>query len=214
MPLLILLLLLAFGAGLAAAFWPMLMGHTLSPATTPTAVVHHQATPTPTPKPTPTPIVTPSPTPVPATPTPAPVVYPNVGGTHSGVAHNTNAGINGNLSITFTQSGGNIGGYVTINPPLQGSGPIISGFVQTNNYIQFVVKGYSGNAPLFFSGTVESNGSMSGQYCSLDSTGHCNSRVGGQGTWTVGASSSGSGSSFTPTESPVAYLHPRNLPIM
>jgi len=197
-PLLILLLLLAFGAGLAAAFWPMLMGHSVSPATTPTAVVHHQVTPKPTPTSKPKPTATS--TSVPATPTPIPVVYPNVGGTHSGIAHNTNAGINGNLSITFTQSGGNIGGYVTINPPLQGSGPITSGFVQTNNYIQFVVKGYNGNAPLFFSGTVQSNGSMSGQYCSLDSSGHCNAGVGGQGTWTVGASSSGSGSSYVPAE--------------
>lgn len=205
-PVLVLLLLLAFGAGLAAAFWPQLMGHTVSPATTPTAVVHHQAAPKPTPtlkptptqKPTPTPTVIPSPTTASATPTPVPVVYPNVGGIHSGVAHNTNAGLDGNLSISFTQNGGNIGGYVTISSPLQGSGPITSGFVQTNNYIQFVVKGYNGNAPLFFSGTVQSNGSMGGQYCSLDSSGHCNSSVGGQGTWTVGASSSGSGSSYIP----------------
>ena len=103
------------------------------------------------------------------------------------------------MSVSLTQSQGNIGGSVTINPPLQGSGPITSGFVQTNNYIQFVVQGYNGNAPLLFTGYVQSDGSMGGQYCSIDATGHCNASVGGQGTWSVGAASSGSGSSFIPS---------------
>jgi len=202
-PLLLLLIVLALGSGLTAAFWPVLFGSHPAPSVTPTAptaVVNHRATATAKPTATPKPTVAATPTPVPATPTPVPTVYPSVAGTHTGSAHNTNAGINANISVSFTQNQGNIGGSVTINPPLQGSGPIISGFVQSNNYIQFVVRGYNGNAPLLFTGYVQSDGSMSGQYCSIDATGHCNSSVGGQGTWSVGASSSGSGSSFVPTK--------------
>ena len=213
-PLLALLLLLALGSGLFAAFWPELTGqHATTPTLTPTTVVHHQVTPQPTatakptatPQPSPTATLPPPATTVP-TPTPVPVVgYPNVVGTHSGYAFNTNAQIRANMTLYLTQSGGNLSGSVTISPPLQGSGPLLSGFVQSNNYIQFVVKGYNGNAPLFFSGTVNSDGSMSGNYCSLDSSGHCNPSSGGQGTWSVGAAPSGSGSSFIPSESPIAY---------
>ncbi|MEO8956459.1 MAG: protein kinase [Ktedonobacteraceae bacterium] len=201
-PLLLLLIVLALGSGLVAAFWPVLFGSHPAPSATPTAptaVVHHQATATP--KPTATPKLTPTPKPTAAArPTPVPVVYPSVAGTHNGTAHNTNAGINANMSVSLTQSQGNIGGSVTINPPLQGSGPLTSGFVQTNNYIQFVVRGYNGHAPLLFTGYVQSDGSMGGQYCSIDATEHCNASAGGQGTWSVGVSSSGSGSSFISTE--------------
>ena len=210
--LLLLLILLALGSGLAAAFWPLLTGHQTNPtpATTPTAVVH-KVTPVPKPtattKPTPTAVratPTPQPTQPQPTPTPVPVTYPNIAGTHYGTAHNTNAGITANLTVNINQSQGNIGGSVTIGAPLQGSGPITSGFVQSNYYLQFVVRGYNGNAPLFFYGYVQANGSMGGQYCSLDSTGKCNASVGGQGTWSVGGSSgSGSGSSYISTE-PIA----------
>jgi serine/threonine protein kinase len=201
-PLLLLLILLALGSGLAAAFWPLLTGSHTSPTstTTPTTVVR-KATPTTKP----TQAVTPSPTQAHATPTAqptqpkptatsAPVTYPYIVGTHNGTAYNTNAGITTNMSVSFTQTQGNIGGNVTINPPLQGSGPITSGYVQSNSYIQFVVRGYNGNAPLFFYGYVRSDGSMGGQYCSIDSSGKCNASVGGQGTWSVGAAPSGSGS--------------------
>jgi hypothetical protein len=88
---------------------------------------------------------------------------------------------------------------VTINPPLQGSGPIIYGFVGTDNSIRFTVQGYNGNAALFFYGTVYRDGSMSGSYCSLDTTGNCNANVGAQGTWSVGAVAGPPGSfSFFP----------------
>nr|HET6903474.1 serine/threonine-protein kinase [Ktedonobacteraceae bacterium] len=198
-PLLLLLIVLALGSGLVAAFWSVLFGSHPTPSATPTAVVHHQATATPNPTATLKPTATPKPTAT-ATPTTVPVVYPSVAGTHNGTVHNTTAGINATMSVSLTQSQGNIGGSVTINPPLQGSGPITSGFVQTNNYIQFVVRGYNGHAPLLFTGYVQSDGSMGGQYCSIDATGHCNPNAGGQGTWSVGAAPSGSGSSFIPSE--------------
>ncbi|TMD02415.1 MAG: hypothetical protein E6J11_01515, partial [Chloroflexi bacterium] len=153
LPLLLLALIaLALISGLAAAFWPSITGHKGTQPATPTPVVQHKVTPaaTPTLKPTP------KPTP---TPKPAPVLQPTP---HNGTVHNTNANVDASMSVSFSQNQGNLGGSVTINPPLQGSGPIISGFVQRNNYIQFTVQGYSGHAPLMFSGTVQPGGSMGG----------------------------------------------------
>jgi hypothetical protein len=104
--------------------------------------------------------------------------------------------IDANMRLSLNQSQGQISGSVTINFPLAGSGSIYNGFVQTNNYIQFTVTSYNGNAPLLFTGTVNADGSMAGQYCSIDATGHCNAAAGGQGTWSVGAMGP-AGSSFT-----------------
>ena len=192
----------------ADQFW-----HKGTQPATPTPVVQHKVTPaaTPTLKPTPKPTPTPKPAPVlqptptnppapaptsvpPTNPTPVPAAFPNVAGSHNGTVHNTNANVDASMSVSFSQNQGNLGGSVTINPPLQGSGPIISGFVQRNNYIQFTVQGYSGHAPLMFSGTVQPGGSMGGQYCSIDQTGRCNAASGGQGTWSVGGIASAPGS--------------------
>jgi len=108
------------------------------------------------------------------------------------------------MSVTLYQNQGSLSGNVVINPPLQGSGPIISGAVQTNNHIQFTVQGYNGHAPLFFYGTVNSNGSMNGSYCSLDTTTQqCSAAAGGQGTWSVNAAS-GPGSYSFPSDSDTA----------
>ena len=214
LPLLLLALIaLALISGLAAAFWPSITGHKGTQPATPTPVVQHKVTPaaTPTLKPTPKPTPTPKPAPVlqptptnppapaptsvpPTNPTPVPAAFPNVAGSHNGTVHNTNANVDAGMSVSFSQNQGNLGGSVTINPPLQGSGPIISGFVQRNNYIQFTVQGYSGHAPLMFSGTVQPGGSMGGQYCSIDQTGRCNAASGGQGTWSVGGIASAPGS--------------------
>ena len=214
LPLLLLALIaLALISGLAAAFWPSITGHKGTQPATPTPVVQHKVTPaaTPTLKPTPKPTPTPKPAPVlqptptnppapaptsvpPTNPTPVPAAFPNVAGSHNGTVHNTNANVDASMSVPFSQNQGNLGGSVTINPPLQGSGPIISGFVQRNNYIQFTVQGYSGHAPLMFYGTVQPGGSMGGQYCSIDQTGRCNAASGGQGTWSVGGIASAPGS--------------------
>ena len=202
LPILLILIVLALALGAAAAYWLSLGGHQVAPAPVPTPVVHHPraiatATPTLAPTATPKPKPTATPTQAPkATPTPVPANYPNVGGTHNGTVHNTGVNIDANMRLSLNQSQGQISGSVTINFPLAGSGTIYNGYVQTNNYIQFTVTSYNGNAPLFFTGTVNADGSMAGQYCSIDATGHCNSAVGGQGTWSVGAAGP-SGSSFT-----------------
>src|SRR5258708_30143938 len=199
LPILLGIIALALVLGVAAAFWTSTIGHQKAPTTHPTAVVQQKATATPkaTLAPSPTTKPTQSPTPVQTTPTPAPAVYPRVGGTHHGTVNKSNAGVNSNLTLSLQQNQGNIGGNVTISSPLQGSGSIYNGFVRTNSYIQFTVTGYNGNAPLLFSGTVHADGSMGGNYCSIDATGKCNASVGGQGNWSAGPSSSPLGSSHS-----------------
>ncbi len=185
-PLFVLLLIaLAIAAGVAAALLlPLLAGHPAAHTPAPAPVHHHAVVPTPKPTQVPSP---------PATTTPAPT-YPHVAGTYAGTIHNTSANETANLTLSLQQNGSTISGYVTISQPLLGSGPIIDGIVQTNHYIQFTVQGYNGNAPLLFTGNILNNGSMQGQYCSIDNTGHCNAASGGQGTWS--ASPANSGSSF------------------
>ena len=85
---------------------------------------------------------------------------------------------------SIKQNKGYISGFFTVDAPLLGNGPF-SGTVGTNKYIQFTVSGYKGNAPLFFWGFVQSNQSLQGQYCSLDSSGHCSANVGAGGYWSV-----------------------------
>ncbi|HEY6408654.1 MAG TPA: serine/threonine-protein kinase [Ktedonobacteraceae bacterium] len=209
MPILLALLALALVTSLAATFWATTANRHVNP-TTPVTV--HKVTPAA--KPTlattqtaarPTPTIKPTNTPVPPSP------YPNVAGTHNGTAHNTTGNIYANITVALNQNQGNIGGNVTINSPLQGSGPIINGFVQKNNYIQFTVQGYNGNAPLLFTGNIQPGGSISGAYCSIDQTGHCNPAVGGQGNWTVGAAINAS-SSLAPPNSPTSQLRQHTSP--
>jgi hypothetical protein len=150
LPVLLAIIALALVLGVAAAFWTSIIGHQNVPTAHPTSVVHQKAT------------LAPSPTPVHTTPAPVPAVYPQVGGTHYGTVHNTNAGVDANLTLSLQQNQGHIGGNATINSPLQGSGSIYNGFVRTNSYIQFTVTGFNGNAPLLFSGTVHADGSMGG----------------------------------------------------
>jgi serine/threonine protein kinase len=181
LPLLLLLFLLL--AGMAAALLaPSLLGHqNTQNSTTPTATTAHKSTPIATP----TQIVT-----QPATPIPP--GYPGVAGKYNGTIIDVLGPIRGNISLAIHQQQANIRGDFIVSGRLAGSGPF-SGYVTNKDYIQFVVQSRGVN-PLFFSGTVQANGDMGGNYCSLDSTGHCNSNVGGYGTWSVVPGSPGQGS--------------------
>ncbi len=92
------------------------------------------------------------------------------------------------MSLSIQQSGGTISGNFTVDSPLQGSGPF-TGNVTTSDRIQFVVNSNQVPAPLYFWGTVQADGSMQGNYCSLDSTNHCNPNAGGAGNWNAGPAS-------------------------
>lgn len=210
LPIILLVIALLLFAGTATAFGLLLnasRNHQTGLTPGPTATHAVQARPTakptakpttkPTAKPTATPTTAPAPTattpppaPTATTPPPAPT-YPAVAGVHNGTVTNSNNGVSAGLTVSLQQSQSAISGNVTIAPPLTGTGPITSGYVNTNNYIQFVVQGYHGNAPLLFTGNVASDGSMSGGYCSLGSNGQCSASAGGQGSWRVGGTPTG-----------------------
>jgi len=193
LPLLILLaVVLAISAGIVSALLlPGLNSRPPAKAPASTPITHHHVAQIPTATAKPTQVATAAPTTKPtatSSPTPGSVVN----GTYIGQIHNTSANETASLTITFHENQGNLSGYVTIASPLVGSGPMINGFVRNNGYVQFTVQGYQGNAPLFFWGTVSSNGNAQGQYCSLDKTSHCSSYAGGQGTWWADPANNGS----------------------
>ena len=166
--------------------------HSVHPAKTPIANPTSIATQPPASNPTPTPIPTPRPTPTPS-PTPIPNPYPTLSSAYNGTIVDTTPSPNISTSMylsSIRQNKGSISGYFTVDSPLAGSGPF-NGSVGTNKYIQFVVKS-SGVAPLYFWGFVQSNSSLQGQYCSLDSSGHCSANAGAGGYWNVVQGNSGS----------------------
>jgi eukaryotic-like serine/threonine-protein kinase len=174
-----LLLLFALFAGIAAALLlPSLLVH-VQTSTTPTITVTHKPTPVPTP------VVTQTP---PSSPVPA--TYPHVVGTYYGTIIDVLGPIQGNMSLLIHQVLANISGNFKVSGGLTGSGPF-TGYVTNKNSIQFIVQSRGVN-PLFFSGTVQANGDLGGNYCSLDTTGHCNTNVGGYGTWDVVPAAPGS----------------------
>ena len=156
------------------------------PPPTPIVVATQQPTiaPTPYPKPTPTPVPPPP-------PTPTPVSYPNVAASYNGSIDDTTENITTSMALSIQQKSGqsSISGNFTVGPALLGSGPF-RGSVTTTKYIQFTVQSYQGNAPLFFYGQVHSDGSLSGNYCSMNAQNQCDAKAGDAGTWNVARSSS------------------------
>jgi serine/threonine protein kinase len=183
--LLLLLAALLIGTGVAAGFFAYTASHraanapTITPAHAAPKPTHHpKATPTPSPNIATTPTT-------PATPTTVPPAFPVVAGAHNGTIHNTTGGLTATMSLSIQQNKGTISGNFTVNSPLQGSGPF-AGNVTTTGRIQFIVHSNQVTAPLYFWGTVQADGSMQGNYCSLDRTNHCNSNAGGAGYWSAG----------------------------
>lgn len=160
-----------------------------TPGTNPTPIVTQPPAHYPTPTPTPPPAPRPTPT-----PTPVPNPYPVLAGTYNGTIVDTTPSPNittGMYLSSIKQNKGSISGYFTVDSPLQGNGPF-TGSVGTNKYVQFTVPGYHGAAPLYFWGFVQSNATIQGQYCSLDSSGHCSANAGAGGYWDVGPGTGGS----------------------
>src|SRR5207244_3216329 len=115
--------------------------------------------------------------------------YPNVTGSYSGNIHNTVANIITSMTLSINQSSGqsSISGAFTVGPELRGTGPF-TGAVNPSGNIQFTVQSNQLNEPLLFTGTAQSNGSMSGTYCSIDAQNQCDPQA-GRGTWNVTRSS-------------------------
>ncbi len=181
---LLLLILLALGSGIifGTTVFPglRLASHTPVHVQQPivqarlTQIAPHRAAPKP-----PTPTATP--TPVPTTTT---ARYPTLLTYYSGNIHNAPALVDSTLSLShIQQNAGSIRGYITLGPGLLGSGTFM-GTVSSHNKIQFIVPLSGRYLPLLFQGQVQSNGNISGTYCSLQD-GQCNYSGGGYGTWNV-----------------------------
>lgn len=110
--------------------------------------------------------------------------YASIAGTYSGSIDNTTAHITTSMGLTVQQNQGAIHGQFTVGPALVGSGPF-TGTVDTSKHLRFTVQAYKGNAPLLFTGTIQSDGSLEGAYCSTGSNGQCDANAGAGGTWHV-----------------------------
>ncbi len=198
--LLLLLLALLLGIVSAAIFLPGLLTQHAGPTTTttPTAKVTHSPAATTTRAPTSTATARPTTPVATATSTPPPTATTNPGGgypalsnVYNGRLHNTGSGDNASMSLNpILQNGGNIRGNFQVGPPLRGSGPF-SGTITTSGVIQFIVRSNQVFEPLFFTGNLNNDGSLSGTYCSLNSAGQCD-YSNGHGTWTVSPAGAGS----------------------
>jgi serine/threonine protein kinase len=128
--------------------------------------------------------------------------YPTLIGTYSGTIYDISMDVNTSmLLIGIRQSQGNISGYLTLGPKLQGSGPF-SGTINTAKELKFTVTDTTGSVTLFFEGVMQSATSLTGDYyrcnsVSLSQGGRCRQAPGIYGIWSLGLTSSGQSSSFT-----------------
>jgi serine/threonine protein kinase len=118
------------------------------------------------------------------TPTPTPIVYPDIAGHYSGTIHNTRVDVNSTMTLSINQDQGNISGDFTVASPLLGSGPF-TGTINTAKYLKFIVHSNEVTAPILFWGTVQADGGLKGEYCSVNQQTQCDSQAGGNGTWDV-----------------------------
>jgi serine/threonine protein kinase len=182
-----LLALLAFSIGVAWALvlFPGLHAQqTHSAARTPVGhATHAVATSTPVTQATPSPQVTHVSLPT-ATST-SPPVLPHLATVYRGTIHDADGDIDSSMSLDgVVQQQQHVGGSFVVSPPLSGSG-LFSGLLTTNRVLQFTVHSTQVQAPLYFSGTVRSDGGIDGTYCSLNAAGQCDPAAGGYGNWSI-----------------------------
>ena len=130
-------------------------------------------------------ILTPHPSSISSGASPSPIVYPDIAGEYNGTIHNARLNITTSMSLSINQNAGeaSISGFFTVGSELVGNGPL-TGTVDPSGNIQFKVHNAQLSEPIFFSGTLPSNGSMSGTYCSVDEQNQCDPQA-GNGTWSV-----------------------------
>ena len=138
-------------------------------------------------------------TPHPTEPPNPVIIYPSLAGSYSGsiADQQTSPPTNTTMRLNdIQQQNGTIHGTLFLGPGLEGDGSF-TGSVSSDRTIQFIVPGLYGHLPLFFQGTLQSNGSitgaygdMSGSYCSYDGNGQCDHIAGGYGSWQVAAAAS------------------------
>ncbi len=121
-----------------------------------------------------------------ASPTVAPVHYPVLISSYNGNISDvlTKPPTTSTMSLTrISQRGATISGYFAVGSGLSGSGNF-TGSVTSDNKIQLTVPGVHGFLPLFFQGQIQSDGSITGTYCSYRNT-SCDYAGGGYGVWSV-----------------------------
>jgi eukaryotic-like serine/threonine-protein kinase len=171
---LLIVLALLFGLGISVLLWSDIPGH---PAA-------HSGTPTPSVK---------SST---LTPPTVSSIYPSLTGTYSGTIYDVSMDVSTSISLTgIRQSQGNISGYLTLGPKLQGSGPF-SGTINTTKELKFTVTDTAGSVTLFFEGVMQSATGLTGDYyrcssVSLSQEGRCRQAPDIYGIWSLGLTSSG-----------------------
>jgi serine/threonine protein kinase len=143
-----------------------------SRSATPTSVVLHKTTLQSSPRPAMT-----------STPIPSSTTFANINGSYKGTIYSILANVTTTMSLArIQQSQGNISGYFT---GLQVSGHLI-GIINASRHIQFTVMNSAGHPILSFDGAMQSDGNLSGSYCSLDQKRQCS---GDYGIWSVGPAS-------------------------
>jgi|GEM_PF-535849 len=124
--------------------------------------------------------------------TPSPISsfpYPSVASAYKGTIHDIPTNLTTNMSLTeIQQIQGNITGNFAEATGPQGKGSF-RGAVTATKHIHFTVTGDTGHIILSFDGTMQSEGTISGSYCSLDQRGRCSSGS-GYGLWSAAPASS------------------------
>jgi eukaryotic-like serine/threonine-protein kinase len=146
-------------------------------------------------QPTPTHPAMPTPRIVPTTPaSPAvPASYPQLESLYQGQISDqfTSPPTNSTMGLTIRQAmddARRIKGFFVVGMGLIGSGNFI-GSVTEDGQVQFLVESHGSFLPLLFIGTIQSDGSIQGMYCSarqLAGSYQCDKSAGGYGTWLVG----------------------------
>jgi ATP-binding cassette, subfamily B, bacterial len=120
------------------------------------------------------------------TPAPSPSSIPsaNLVGSYQGTMYNIPLNLTTNLSlITMQQNQGAISGSFM---GFQANGLQVhepfSGVIDAHEHIRFTVAEYAGQIMLAFDGSLQSDGTLAGTYCSLDQQGQC---AGEYGIWSV-----------------------------
>jgi hypothetical protein len=103
-------------------------------------------------------------------------------GYYQGSIDNTYANIYSTMTLSVNQQQGNISGQFTVAQPLKGNGPF-TGSIDTQGNFQFLVTSSDTAAPILFQGSIQSDGSLKGQYCSVNASNQCDTAAGGYGVW-------------------------------
>ncbi len=144
------------------------------------------------------------------TPHPVSSIYPTLTGTYSGTIYDVSADVSTSMVLTgIRQSQGNISGYLTLGPKLQGSGPF-SGTIAIAKELKFTVTNAAESVTLFFEGIILSATSLTGDFYRCSSVGlsqgeSCKQAPDSYGIWSIVLTSSGQASSESTASTPILF---------